>query len=342
MVLKKIGKSCLYIFMFIVFFHSQYGVLQAKVIKFATILPDGAPGMAEMQKAWKELYSKTNGEIEIKTGAGGIAGDELEVLEKMKSNRIQMGVFSLLGLVKILPEAIILSHLGLYQNADEAEYIRKILYKKLYEDFYWEGFVLLCLIDAGPIYLCSSIDLSDTNNISKIKLWAYKGDEVFINVFQELGVEVIPLPVSDVIKGFNVGIINTVYGPPFSIPAFQLLPRVRYILEYPFAYLPSAFLITKTAFEDLSKESQLFLTNYANNECVKNIATVRKMNSEAMDILKGSGVKVVPPTDKHMELIHKSIELFTDNILQKKIYSENMLNEIKTRLLEYRKNRTKK
>jgi TRAP-type C4-dicarboxylate transport system substrate-binding protein len=67
----------------------------------------GGPGRKHMgqrdSKVDKELREKSGGRLGLRIYAGGIAGDELDVLKKMRIGQIQCAAFSGLGFGKILP-----------------------------------------------------------------------------------------------------------------------------------------------------------------------------------------------------------------------------------------------
>ena len=74
------------------------GEARAITFKFATVIPEGVSGWAQLQNSVVEIQKRTKGAVSIKLYGGGVAGDEMDVLRKMRVNRIHMAQFSGYGL----------------------------------------------------------------------------------------------------------------------------------------------------------------------------------------------------------------------------------------------------
>lgn len=64
------------------------------VIKFATVAPEGSAWMKQMEALDREIRSKSKGQLGFRIYAGGVAGDELDVLKKIHIGQIQCAAFS--------------------------------------------------------------------------------------------------------------------------------------------------------------------------------------------------------------------------------------------------------
>ena len=72
-------------------------------IKFATVAPDGSTWVKQMRAIDKTLREKSGGRLGFRIYAGGIAGDELDVLKKIRIGQIHSAAFSGVGFGQILP-----------------------------------------------------------------------------------------------------------------------------------------------------------------------------------------------------------------------------------------------
>ena len=93
------------------------------MIKFATIAPDGSTWLKTMRVLDKSLRKKTKGTLGFKFYAGGIAGDELDVLRKMKIGQLHCGAFSGVGINQVLPMARILDLPFLFRSNQESDLV---------------------------------------------------------------------------------------------------------------------------------------------------------------------------------------------------------------------------
>src|SRR5215475_7464355 len=121
------------------------GVAEPVVIKFATLAPEGTPWMNTMEEMSRELREKSAGQLSFRFYAGGVAGDEHDVLGKMRNNQLQGGAFSGFGLGDVLPEVRVLEVPMLFRTAAEADYVATALFEHFAAGFVRKGFMLLSL-----------------------------------------------------------------------------------------------------------------------------------------------------------------------------------------------------
>ena len=64
------------------------------VVKFATLAPDGSTWMKAMKAFTDEASAKTAGRVKFKIYAGGVSGDEKDVVRKIRLGQLQAGGFT--------------------------------------------------------------------------------------------------------------------------------------------------------------------------------------------------------------------------------------------------------
>src|SRR5574341_130119 len=125
------------------------GLAEPLVIKFATLAPEGTPWMNTMEEMNRELREKSGGQLSFRFYAGGVAGDERDVLRKIGTNQLHGGTFSGFGLGDVLPEVRVLEVPLLFRTSAEADHVATALFEPLAASFAQKGFVLLSLNEAG-------------------------------------------------------------------------------------------------------------------------------------------------------------------------------------------------
>ena len=88
-------------------------------IKIAVVMPEGSTWTNTLHELAHALKKETGGEVEFKIYAGGISGDEVDVLRKMRVNRLHAGGFSGVGLGLVLPEIRVLEAPLLFNTYEE-------------------------------------------------------------------------------------------------------------------------------------------------------------------------------------------------------------------------------
>lgn len=302
------------------------------IIKVALITPEGSPWTNSLYKLADEVQLRTGGTISFQVYAGGISGDEIDVLRKMQANRIQAAGFSGVGLGILLPQIRILEAPLLYKNYAEVDLVKSRLTDRFAMEFEKKGYVLLGFAEAGFVYLFSSKPMTGSKGFDQLKMWVWKGDPVAKSSMDTLGIKTYPLQLTDVNTGLETGMINSFYSPPAAAIAYQWHSKVAYMLDYPLVNSTGAFLIKKSTFEALSKAHQKILREASALFCEELIQISRKVNQQARDALKNEGIIFEKPTETQQQLFETKAQIIYDGNVGK-LYSRELFDTV-TGLLE--------
>ena len=284
-------------------------------IKVALVTPEGSTWTNALYKLTREVAVQTGNEVVFRVYAGGVSGDELDVLRKMQVNRIQAAGFSGVGLGVILPEIRILEAPLLFRSYEEVDRVKDKLFDRFAAGFAKKGFVLLGFAEAGFVYLFAQPAMTGTDGFDPLKMWAWKGDPVAKSTLEAFGIKATPLHLADVNTGLETGMINSFYSPPLAAIAFQWYAKIRYVLDFPIVNSTGAFLIRKSTFDRLSEDHQRILYEQSRRFCDELIRLSRKENRQAMQVLKDSGIEFEKPSDAQVRRFEKSA---------RKVHAENM------------------
>jgi TRAP-type C4-dicarboxylate transport system substrate-binding protein len=302
------------------------------IIKVALITPEGSPWTNSLYKLADEVQSRTGGSVSFMVYAGGISGDEIDVLRKMQANRIQAAGFSGVGLGILVPQIRILEAPLLYKTYAEVDRVKSRLMDRFAAEFEKKGYVLLGFAEAGFVYLFSSEKMTGPDGFDRLKMWVWKGDPVAKSSMETLGIKTYPLQLTDVNTGLETGMINAFYSPPAAAIAYQWHAKVKYMLDYPLVNSTGAFLIKKSTFETLSAEHQKVLREASTLFCDELVQISRRVNQEARDALKNVGIVFESPTeDQRLLFESKAQKIYDDNI--DNLYSRELFDTV-TSLLE--------
>jgi len=322
----------------LLFFSAASVNAQKTVIKIALVTPEGSTWTNTLRRMVDEVRAKTGGEIDLKVYAGGISGDELDVIRKIQAGRIHAAGFSGVGLGVILPKMRILEAPLLYKSYEEIDFVKERLYKEFAYDFEKQGYILLGFAEAGFVYFFSSNEISKQDDLKKIKMWVWKGDPVAQTFFSTFGIKTFPLHLADVNTGLETGMIDSFYSPTLAAVAFQWYTKIKNMLDYPMVNSTGALLMSKKAFEQLSEQNQSILKEAAKKYCAELVRLTRRDNDEARAILKESGVKFVLPSNQEVSSFEENAKK-TYEINIPELYSKDLFNRVQEILVEYREAR---
>jgi TRAP-type C4-dicarboxylate transport system substrate-binding protein len=259
-------------------------------IKFATLAPDGSPWMTVMKAMSQELETKTEGRLKFRFYAGGVSGDEKDVIRKIKVGELQAGGFTGVGLGIIAPEVRVLDAPWLFKTQKEIDYIHKKFDARFSAALEKGGFELLGFVDLGFVQIYSQNPVNGPDDIKKAKMWMWEGDPIAQAVFSAIGASPIPLSEVDVMSSLETGLINGVYGTPLAVVVLEWFTRLKYISTVPIAYASGAVLISKKTFDALTPADQKILKETSASHLAQLSRLTIKQNGESMKSLQNQGL----------------------------------------------------
>ena len=306
------------------------------VIKIAVVTPEGSTWTQTLRQMSSEIRTETNGEVVFRIYPGGVSGDELDVLRKMRANRIHGAGLSGVGVGVILPHFRILEAPLLCKSYAEVDYIRDHLFDEFKSDFDKKGFILLGFAEGGFVRLFSKTPIATSRELRSVKMWIWKGDAVAESFLAILGVAAYPLHLADVHTGLETGMIDAFYSPALGAVAFQWYPKVRYMLDYPIVVSTGAFLMNKRVFKRLSEAEQNLLTDTARKYVKRLIDLTRRDNQQALEVLQGAGIEFLQPSADQVAVFHEKAQEFHKRGMSS-LYSPALFERVQRLLEEYRR-----
>ena len=297
-------------------------------IKFATIAPEGSTWLKHMRKLDETLREKSRGQIGFGIYAGGIAGDELDVLRKIRIGQIHCAAFSGVGLAQILPMARILDLPFLFRNYKEVDLVSRELEGFLSEEFRKKGFEFIAWAEVGNVYLFSKRQIQKLDDLRGLKIWTWYGDPIAKEFFSLLGTNPIPLTITDVTTALNTGMIDTFYAPPLGALALQWNAYVKYMTALPLAHATSAVLISSKYFEKIPSNLSSLLRVEIQKAMIDLSSDLREQTEEAIKLIQQSGLEIISvPSKSDLELFYETGDQVAQRLVGQ-VYPKELLDRV--------------
>lgn len=308
---------------------TDYAVASPKyLIKFATVAPEGSTWVKHLRKLDKEIRTKSGGMLGFRIYAGGIAGDELDVLRKIRIGQIHCAAFTGVGFGQILPMVRVLDLPFLFRNDNEIDLVHQELRPFFSKGFKKRGFELLAWAEVGNVYLFSKKPIKKVNDLRGLRVWAWSGDPIAKETFAAMGVNPILLAITDVTTALNTGMINTVYAPPLGAIALQWYTSMSYVMTLPLAHSTGAVLISSKYFNKLPQDLSKILTSAFDKAMIKLTSTLREQNKEAFQLIRDGGLTIIPvPSGSSLNEFYKIHEQVARKLTDK-IYPKEVLEQV--------------
>jgi TRAP-type C4-dicarboxylate transport system substrate-binding protein len=298
------------------------------LIKFATIAPEGSTWLKHMRRLDKTLKEKSQGQLGLRIYAGGIAGDELDVLRKIRIGQIHCAGFSGVGIAQILPMARILDLPFLFRNDQEIDHVHTALKDFFAARFREKGFEFLAWAEVGNVYLFSKKPIRKVGDLSGLKIWTWYGDPISKETFSIMGTNPIPLTIMDVTTALNTGMIDTFYAPPLGALALQWHTQVKYMNALPLAHATGAVLISSSFYKKIPPELSQMLKDEFERAMTDLTSVLRKQTEQSIKLIRDSGLEIIPvPPAQDLKLFYKTHDQVAKK-LAGSIYPSELLDQV--------------
>lgn len=304
-------------------------------LKIATLAPEGSSWMVQFHEWGKNVEDHTGGKLKVKFFAGGAAGDERDAVRKMRLGQLNGAAVTAIGLGLINSEVRVLELPMLINNYEELDYVRNKLDGELRQKFIDKGYVLLAWGDVGPVHIFSNTPLKTKADLASTKMWAWVDDALVKALFQQLGVNGVPLGVPDVLPSLQTGLINAAYGSPLSTFALQWYTRLKYMTSLHITQAIGATVITKKQFDALPPDVQKTLLADSKEFETKLLKVLRADNDKAVQQMKNAGLQVVEsPPDMVKEFTAQAVAVRPK--LEPSVYSHEWRMKVEKLIADYR------
>ncbi|KPA10641.1 Extracellular solute-binding protein, family 7, bacteria [Candidatus Magnetomorum sp. HK-1] len=254
-------------------------------IKFASLAPEGTTWANILEEAAKEIKKKTKKRVKVKYYLGGKKGEEPEMIQKMKIGEIDAVGVSGMGLQSIVKDIRVMDLPLLFETYTEFDYLRCNLFQTFAEKFLEADYVLLAMNETGFVYNFSNIPIKEIADVKKVKTWIYKGEPISMTLADIIGINTVPLGITDVLTSLQTGLIESCYAPPVAAIAFQWHTKVKYISSKPLTNGCGGIVIRKSTFDKMIPKDQKILKAILKEKNEKTIIEMRKDNEMAKEDL---------------------------------------------------------
>jgi TRAP-type C4-dicarboxylate transport system substrate-binding protein len=310
----------------LLFTPSAIGAEKNLVIKVATLAPEGSSWMKTFNLLNSEVMKKTENKVQFRVYPGGVLGDEIDMLRKMKIGQIQGAALTSGGLSALFKEIDVLQVPFLFQKYEEVDAVLKKMdsfFRKGFED---NGYILLGWSEVGFINLMSILPIFSVADLKKEKVWTWEESPMSKAIFDEAGVKAIPLSVPDVLLGLQTGLVDVVYAPPTGAISLQWFTKVKYLTDVPLAYLAGGIVVRKDTFKQISPLHQNFILESFQNHLDQLKTVTRNENREAIKVMAKHGVKIITSSNDQVEefkkLSNKAMGHIGGQSFSKKVFDE--------------------
>jgi TRAP-type C4-dicarboxylate transport system substrate-binding protein len=262
-------------------------------IRMATIAPKSSKPM-RILRAWENTVAEKTGQrVKFRFYAGGIAGDERDVLRKMQVSQIDATTLTSVGLGQIVRSASVLQMPGMFKSYKELGAVRSAMDAEWRKSFDDAGYQLLGWFDIGFGRVFSQQPIARPSDLKKTRPWVWRDDPVFPELMRIVGAVGIPLALPEVFPALQTKMVDTVIASPVAALGLQWFNNVQYVTKQADIALVGATLVTNKLFKSMPPDVQEVLLETGRQAHQKALELVEAEEVTAYNELKAHGIKEV-------------------------------------------------
>jgi TRAP-type C4-dicarboxylate transport system substrate-binding protein len=275
--------------------HAPTPAPEPTTLRMAAIAPAGTTWAALLTTFGDEVERATRGQLRVKWMLGGIAGDELATLERVRTGELE-GLAGAIFCQRVAPSLRALEVAGLARNDDESSEVLGKLRPLFDEEAAATPFAFLAISSGfGHRVLFSRTAVHRLADLKEQRYWVYDLDEVEKEQLALMGANVVPLPLDQAADAYDHGRVDGFFSIPWAAVAYRYGVKARYFTDLDSMFLPACMIVSRPVFDRLGGEAQRALIN-AGAEVEARFARLgRQQHDELLDrVFPREGLQAAP------------------------------------------------
>ncbi|HEU0105450.1 MAG TPA: TRAP transporter substrate-binding protein DctP, partial [Vicinamibacteria bacterium] len=187
---------------------------QPVLVKMATLVPDGSSWHLILKETGDKWRTLSNGSVTVRLYAGGVAGDDPDVVRKMRLGTLNAGVLTSVGVAEIDKSVYALGVPMMYDSYEEVYYVLDKMRPRLESSLESRGFVVLNWADGGWVHFFAQKPVAVPDDLKALKLFSWAGDATSVDLWKSAGFNPVPLPATEIATALQTGLVNALGCPP--------------------------------------------------------------------------------------------------------------------------------
>ncbi|MBW2162779.1 MAG: TRAP transporter substrate-binding protein DctP, partial [Deltaproteobacteria bacterium] len=231
------------------------------------------------------MKKATNGAVNVKMYYGGIAGDEITVVRKMRVGQLDGALITSTGLSALVRQVLVMEAPGLIRSYPELDAVREDLASQFEAMFDKAGYKLVAWGDAGKTRIFSTSKIFSPSDLRNVRPWVWKDSATMRAFIKATGANGVLLNLPEVYSGLQTGIIDTIIASSVGVLAFQWHTKLKTMAKQAGGIVTGAFIIRNDHLATLPQEARDYLDEVSGETEERLRVEGRKIDDEAAVML---------------------------------------------------------
>jgi TRAP-type C4-dicarboxylate transport system substrate-binding protein len=294
-------------------------------LRIATLAPRQSELGRAFQQLRKELKEVTNGQVNLKMYDGGVAGDEMTVVRKMRVGQLDGALLTSTGLGALVPQVLVLQAPGLITSYPALDDVREKLGPDLVALFDKAGYELISWGDSGQVRIFSKHKIQHPNDLRNVRPWVWRGSPTMKAFIEAAGANGVTMGLPEVFSALQTGMVDTVIASSIGVLAFQWHTKLQTMTKPGGGIVVGAYVIKKDRLAALPKAAQDHIRQSAKDHIQAFRESGRRLDKEASEALAGRLKSVNIWRNKEA---WEAVQRDARNSLAGRLYSKSLMTRV--------------
>lgn len=266
----------------------------ALTIKMGSLAPVGSPWELAARRIAAEWQRISGGTVTIKIYAGGVAGDEPDMIRKMRIGTLNGALMTVTGLQGIFNGLKTLSYPLLIRSDAELAYVLGRMEPFFDAELSKRGFKPIFWSPSGWVYFFSRLPVVNPADLRRQKLWVWSGDPDEVQAYQSAGFQTVTVAATDLMTSLQGGMVDALVTSPLVAASSQWFGIAGNMCAMKLAPLWGAGVVSMKSWSQVPADLQPRLLEAAQKIADEMVPDIVKADGQAIDVMLKYGLKINP------------------------------------------------
>ncbi len=312
--------------------------VSALTVRLGSVAPENSPWGRALNRLAAEWLDISNGSVRVQVFHNGVAGDEADLIRKMRIGQIQAAVLTNVGMTSLSQKILTLSMPLLITSEAEFTYVFDRVHSQIDAEIEQQGFRVLAWSMAGWLRFFSKDEIRLPDELRRVKMAASPEEMELVRAYQLMGYQPIAIPRTERLAALTNGMANAYLTAPILAAGFQWFALTPNMLDLNIGPAPGAVLISDLAYRRLPRNIR--------DELMASIAEIqedlnreiRELEQEAVDTMVQYGLEITELTDGERRIWEEELQASYDVTLGT-VFDSGLYEQIQEYVREFRAGR---
>lgn len=229
---------------------------ETRIIKLASLIPSGSFWDRALKSMGAEWRERTSGRVQLRIYPGGVAGDDSDVLRKMRIGQLQAATVTVSGLSDIDTAFALFEIPMFFDSYEELFHVFEAMSSEFETRLEAKGYVLLHWAHAGWIYFFTTEPVDSFEELRSLEVFQWAGESRMEALWRKHGFRPVPLAGTDIPMGLQTGMFKTLPATPIAALSLQWFRSAPHMIDLGLAPLIGATLVDERTWNKLDEEDR--------------------------------------------------------------------------------------